>query len=322
MENETDGETSSESDDFNEIDLDQNYSNLVDITEESSSDEENPVPSDLDGLKAELVQNEKCFDKFKRKQNKVNSVQKAKLTALQNLSKKQSIKLRKLKKLENASSQQNEIIKQLQDFQTRQEQVNEEQKNEIKQLMESNENLKKENSDQKAKNSQLWEEFKTEQLAKLEQLKSQQDRTVLQLAKKYEYYEGQIKELQDSFKNQKKSSKEYQDGTDKKIKDLEAGIGGIVKIKVEPMDSNFIPNDSSTTNSSRATPPDYQDRDYREEQNYHRGTEITNEREVITTVHQLREGQNHHRETEITNERKKRRSSFPISFTSDEGTNN
>ena len=126
---------------------------------ETSSDEENPATSDLDALKAELIKKQKSFDNFKRKQNKVNSEQKAELKALQDLSKKQNNKLRKLKKL--------------QDFQTRQEQVNEEQKNEMKQLMESNENLKKINSDQKAEIKQLWEEFKTE-LVKLEQSKSQQ----------------------------------------------------------------------------------------------------------------------------------------------------
>ena len=187
--------------------IDEDQSNLLRGMEELLSDQENPATSDLENLKSELVKihkKQKIYDKFKRKQNKVNSEQKAKLMALQNLSRKQNIKQRKLKKVENSCTQKNDIIKQLQDFQTRQEQVNEEQKNEIKQLMESNENLKKENSDQKAKNNQLWEEFKTEQLAKLDQLKSQQDRIALQLAKKYEYYEGKIKELADSFKNQKK----------------------------------------------------------------------------------------------------------------------
>ena len=235
---------------------------------ETSSDEENPATSDLDTLKAELIKNQKSYDKFKRKQNKVNSEQKAELKAQQDLSKKQnSIKLRKLKKLENASSQKNDIIKQLQDFQTRQEQVNEEQKNETKQLMESNESLKKINSDQKAEIKQLWEEFKTE-LAKLEQSKSQQESI---------------------------------------IKDLETGIGGIeppdsipIRVPLIPNDLTKVEPDSSTPNSLRATTPDqapddYRDRDYREEQNYSR-------------------------ETEITNERQKRRSSFPVPSTSKAGT--
>ena len=228
--------------------IDEEQSNLLRGTEESSSDEENPATSDLDNLKAELVK----LDKFKRKQNKVNSEQKAKLKALQDLSKKQNIKLRRLKKLENTCSQRTDIIKQLQDFQTRQEQVNEEQKNEMKQLMESNESLKKINSDQKAEIKQLWEEFKND-LAKLEQSKSQQKSI---------------------------------------IKDLETGIGGI-----EPPDSILIPNDLTKVepdSSTPNTPDDYRDRDFREEQNYSR-------------------------ETEITNERQKRRSSFPVPSTSKAG---
>jgi hypothetical protein len=103
---------------------------------------------------------------------------------------------------------------------------------------------------------------------------------------------AEIKQLWEEFKNDLAKLEQSKSQQKSIIKDLETGLGGI-----EPPDSILIPNDLTKVepdSSTPNTPDDYRDRDYREEQNYSR-------------------------ETEITNERQKRRSSFPVPSTSKAG---